>query len=160
MACEALQRGAREVVAVDHHRRIAAIARANLEAVAASLSADVTVHCVDVVRWLGKGTAGPFDLIYVDPPYASGLYAPIGAAVAAGPWLRPGGTMVWECASDRIPDLPTGWQLRDRRRYGGSTLLMLEKNISPEASREPDLSLPRPSRGGTDSRPPRTDPPG
>ena len=160
MACEALQRGAREVVAVDHHRRIAALARANLEAVAASLPADVRVHCADVVRWLGKGTAGPFDLIYVDPPYASGLYAAIGAAVASGAWLRPRGTMVWECASDLIPDLPTGWQLRDRRRYGGSTLLLLQEKVPAEAALEPGLSPPGPSRDGTDSMPPRTDPPG
>jgi len=127
MACEALQRGAREVVAVDHHRAIASTARANLEAVAASLPGSFTVHCAEVVRWLARGPARPFDLIYVDPPYAAGLYGPIAAAVAAGRWLRSGGTMLWECASTELPDLPEGWHLRDQRRYGGSTLLLLEE---------------------------------
>jgi len=156
MACEALQRGAREVVAVERDRRIAAIARSNLQAVAASLPAPFTVHCAEVVRWLGKGTAQPFELIYVDPPYAAGLYAAIGAEVAAGAWLRPGGTMAWECASDQLPPLPVGWELRDRRRYGGSTLLLLQSR----AAEEPELNRPGPSPGGTDSRPPRTGPPG
>jgi 16S rRNA (guanine(966)-N(2))-methyltransferase RsmD len=138
MACEALQRGAAEVVAVERNRRIAAVARGNLEAVlrgqpgaaAAATPATqahrCTVVCDEVLRWLGRATASGFDLIYVDPPYAAGLYTPIAAAVQRGGWLRPDGLLVWECASDTVPEVPAGWQLRKRRQYGGSTVLLLE----------------------------------
>ena len=58
MACEALQRGAARVVAVDQDRRHAAVARANLEAVAAGLASSrgqppaVQVHHCEALLWL------------------------------------------------------------------------------------------------------------
>lgn len=132
MACEALQRGARRVVAIEQDRRIAAVARANLEAVAPGLGR-WELHCREVGRWLVSSTAAnrpanqDFDLIYADPPYAAGLYEPIAAGVAAGGWLKPGGTLIWECASDAVPATPAGWRLRDQRRYGGTSLVLLQQ---------------------------------
>jgi 16S rRNA (guanine(966)-N(2))-methyltransferase RsmD len=140
MACEALQRGARLVVAVEQDRRIAAVARANLDAVCAGLRAgpgpapQCEVHCRDVRRWLATAAGNtasprerePFHLIYADPPYAAGLYEPIAIGVAAGAWIRPGGTLVWECATDAIPEIPAGWRRRDERRYGGTSLVLLQ----------------------------------
>ena len=133
MACEALQRGARRVVAVEQDRRIAAVARANLAAVAEGLdrAAGATppweVHCREVSRWLAQPASEGFDLIYADPPYAAGLHAAIAAGVAAGPWLKPGGTVVWECASSAMPPTPEGWERRDERRYGSTSLVLLQR---------------------------------
>lgn len=132
MACEALQRGAADVVAVERDRRIAAVARANLELVRQGRSsgpeaaARGQVACDEVLRWLSRPCGVPFDLIYVDPPYAAGLYIPIAEAVRRGSWLAPGGLLVWECASDAVPEPPDGWRCRDQRRYGGSTVIVLE----------------------------------
>jgi 16S rRNA (guanine966-N2)-methyltransferase len=158
MACEALQRGARVVVAVERQRRIAAVARANLLAVAQGMAAGcpasapggpgparVAVVNEDVLRWLGRGleswaAASPedstenagqhaigFDLIYADPPYAAGLYERIGAAVARGGWLRPGGVLLWECSSTAVPPTPIGWVLDDQRRYGSCSVMLLRQ---------------------------------
>ncbi|MEO1003640.1 MAG: 16S rRNA (guanine(966)-N(2))-methyltransferase RsmD [Cyanobacteria bacterium J06638_7] len=130
MACEALQRGAARVAAVDRDRQLAALARANLEGVQGGLErpTDVVVHAAEVLRWLQRcGPSGDgFDLIYTDPPYAAGLHQPITAAVAAGGWLRQGGTLIWECASDAVPELPGGWRQRQRRRYGSTTVVLLQ----------------------------------
>ncbi len=132
MACEALQRGASQVVAVERDRRIAAVARHNLEATLGGRAAQRgEVVQADVLRWLATGPSAPppirFDLIYADPPYAAGLHGPIAAAVRAEGWLAPGGTLIWECASDGIPPDPPGWQRRDCRRYGGTTLVLLHE---------------------------------
>lgn len=135
MACEALQRGAAEVVGVERDRRIAAVARANLELVRQGRSAALEgppcwrVDGDEVLRWLGRPCATPFDLIYVDPPYAAGLYIPIAEGVRRGGWLASGGLLVWECASDAVPEPPPGWLVRDQRRYGGSTVVLLEMAI-------------------------------
>jgi len=145
MACEALQRGAAEVVAIERDRRVAAVARANLEAVAAGLGAQrprVRLIQADARRWLSGqaeaagGTAAEdasasrlerrFDLIYCDPPWPEGLHGPLSEAVARGGWIQPVGTLVWECPSDQVPPLPAGWRLRDQRRYGGSTVVLLQ----------------------------------
>ncbi|MEX0588878.1 MAG: RsmD family RNA methyltransferase, partial [Cyanobium sp.] len=151
MACEALQRGARRVVAIEQNRRVAAVARANLEAVHQGIGAwlDLArgqaplweVHCQEVGRWLAGPVAelaGPeaekvanrpnhFDLIYADPPYASGLYETIANGIADGRWLKPGGTLVWECASNALPATPAGWKPKKMKRYGSTSLLLLKQ---------------------------------
>ena len=162
MACEALQRGAAEVVAIERDRRVASVARANLEAVAAGMGTPaprVRVIQADARRWLASrvpdsGDGGredadvspkfesqtrrdarphdrgeqerPFDLIYCDPPWPAGLHAPLTEAVARGGWIQPGGTLVWECPSVEVPVPPAGWTVRDQRRYGGSSVVLLE----------------------------------
>lgn len=135
MACEALRRGAARVVAVEQDRRNAAVARANLEAVAASLAGatgpapQVRVYPCEVLRWLRQGHSGhgeaAFDLIYADPPYAADLYGPLAQRVGAGLWLRRGGELLLECSSQRVPALPRDWELGEQRRYGSTTVLRL-----------------------------------
>lgn len=147
MACEALQRGASQVVAVERDRRIAAVARQNLEATLGGRGAQrAEVVQADVLRWLAaRPIATPpirFDLIYADPPYAAGLHAPIAAVVRAGGWLAPGGTLIWECASDGIPPDPPGWQRRDCRRYGGTTLVLLHELPDKVGPSDTEESLP------------------
>ena len=135
MACEAIQRGADAVVAIEQDRRIAAIAKANLEAVAQGSPGEshFWVHCSDVKRWLARGAGdGAFDLIYADPPYAAGLYGAIAAGVSRGGWLKPNGVMVWECATTKPPNLPTGWQLADQRRYGSTSVMILRLDSAVE----------------------------
>ena len=133
MGCEALQRGAAAVVAVDQDRRMAATAKANLELVASGLnpSPAVAVQQQEVRRWLQQPQGmEPFDLIYADPPYAAGLYGAISQAVQTGHWLRSTGLLLLECASDAVPPVAPGWTLQRQKRYGGSTVLVL----APEAS--------------------------
>jgi 16S rRNA (guanine(966)-N(2))-methyltransferase RsmD len=135
MACEALQHGAARVDAVEADRRIAAVARANLAAVAAGLHCPERswqVHQQEVLRWLrtrhshGSGQAQQcFDLIYCDPPYSSGLYGPVAQAVMECGLLKPQGLLVFECASQGVPPTPDNWHLENSRRYGGTTLLLL-----------------------------------
>ena len=135
MACEAIQRGADAVVAIEQDRRIAAIAKANLEAVAQGPPGEshFSVHCSDVKRWLARGAGdGAFDLIYADPPYAAGLYGAIAAGVSRGGWLKPNGVMVWECATTKPPNLPTGWELADQRRYGSTSVMILRLDSAVE----------------------------
>ena len=132
MACEALLRGAALAVAVEQDRRIAAVARTNLAAVGQERA---RVICQEARRWLAPGPASEanrFDLIYLDPPWPAGLHGPLTEAVAAGGWLAPGGTLIWECDSKAPPALPAGWRERRRRSYGGSSVVLLEL-VGPEA---------------------------
>ena len=72
MACEALQRGAVRVVAIERDRRVAAVARANLEAVAGSLrgtgaAPELRVIQADALRWLARSAPGERRLQHRDP---------------------------------------------------------------------------------------------
>ena len=132
MACEALQRGAVAVLAVERQRQVAALARANLEAVQRGLVAtpqplEVEVLAEEVVRVLrrGRGDRARFDLAYADPPYAAGLYEPLAEALRRD-WLAPDGLLILEHASSSPLPVPGGWRELDRRRYGSCGLLLLE----------------------------------
>ena len=142
MACEALQRGAARVVAVDRDRRHAALAQANLEAVAAGLASSrgqppaLQVHHCEALLWLRNNRSSAiaiernsFDLIYADPPYAAGLYEALAAAVHQGDWLRAEGQLLLECGTSLLPPVPGNWELVDQRRYGSTTLLRLKKAL-------------------------------
>jgi 16S rRNA (guanine(966)-N(2))-methyltransferase RsmD len=136
MACEALQRGAAAVLAVERQRRVAALALANLEAVRRGLPASpnpptVEVRAEDVVRALkrGRGDRPHFDLAYADPPYGAGLYGPMAQALRQD-WLAPGGLLILEHAATRSLVVPSGWRELDRRRYGSCCLLLVEQDLA------------------------------
>ena len=134
MACEALQRGAETVVAIERDRRIAAICRTNLGNVLQGLPAERRSRCrVEVQtraaeRWLAAGPhPTPFDLIYADPPYdATELYGALATGIHQGGLLAPSGTLLLECGTGRLPELPAGWTCRQERRYGSTTVLLLQ----------------------------------
>ncbi len=132
MGCEALQRGAAAVVAIERDRRVASAARRNLEAVALALAGtgdppSTQLVAREALGWLESAPVTPFDLIYADPPYELGLYGPVAERVGRRGWLAEGGRMVWECASTAIPESPKGWKLQDQRRYGGTSVLILSR---------------------------------
>ncbi len=134
MGCEALQRGATAVVAVDQQRAMASTSRANLELTASGLRStpQLQVECREVVSWLDAGRPAGlplFDLIYADPPYAAGLYGAVAAGVRRGSWLSSQGLLLMECSSTALPICSggefEGWELLKQKRYGSSSVLML-----------------------------------
>jgi 16S rRNA (guanine966-N2)-methyltransferase len=145
MACEALQRGAAAAVVVEQDRRVAAVARRNVETVAGALAQagveppQVSVEEREALRFLRRGVAAsglaPFDLIYADPPWAARLHEPLAEAVAGGGWLAPGGTLIWEARRGTVATLPEGWRERLRRTYGATELVLLEPLPSPAPRR-------------------------
>lgn len=67
LAFEALSRGASHAVLVDQDRRVAKALRVSAETL--GLREETTVLCLDARRGLTQ-LAGPFDLVFLDPPYA------------------------------------------------------------------------------------------
>ena len=115
LGLEALSRGAREVVFVD---REPAVAR-HLFATLQMLDCDRgRVVRSDARRFL-EGSAEPFDLIFLDPPFGESVLAEVCRQIAAGGWLAPGGFVYLESpASAGPPELPDGWTLLKSRRAG------------------------------------------
>jgi 16S rRNA (guanine966-N2)-methyltransferase len=121
LALEALSRGAAEAVLIDSGRAAGAliaqnIARAKAQEIARHLSRDATSP--------GACNGPPFDLVFLDPPYAQGLGETAAAAALAGGWIARGATVVWEEARPPLP--PPGLALRDQRRYGDTLVTICE----------------------------------
>jgi 16S rRNA (guanine(966)-N(2))-methyltransferase RsmD len=115
LGLEALSRGAAQATFVD---RDTAAVRANL----AALGLDGEVRRMDVLAFL-RGAPGPFDLVFVDPPYAEAdRFGPKLAATLPAT-LAPGGLVVAESGRRHPLELAPMATL-DERRYG-DTLIRL-----------------------------------
>jgi len=113
LGVEALSRGASSAVLVDHDRT--ALDALNLNLVATGLYARATVVDADVPTWLT--TAGPFDLAFVDPPYAFAGWTELLDRLDAA-------LVVAE--SDRQIDVGEGWKVLRSKHYGGTVVTMAE----------------------------------
>lgn len=71
LGLEAASRGAASIDLVERSKPAAAIARRNADGVRRSIGASappVRIHAHPVGTWL-RGAGGPFDLVFLDPPY-------------------------------------------------------------------------------------------
>lgn len=106
---EAASRGAASVDLVES----APTAVEALRSAAARLGRDgsggpVHLHAQPAMAFLAAH-AGPWDLVFVDPPFAAGLWADTLAAL--GPRLAPRAKIYVESPADAAPAVPAGWAL-------------------------------------------------
>ena len=122
LGIEALSRGAARAVFVEQHRGAA-------RGIARSLARAGLAERGTVVRGALPGALtaleGPFDLIFLDPPWDSERGAPTLAGCA--PLLAAGGLIVHEHRSRyNPPERPPGLAVADRRAYGDTAVAFLE----------------------------------
>lgn len=111
LGLEALSRGAAEAVFVD---RNAAVVK-SLKATLALLGAEASVFQRDAESHLQQD-AGRYDIIFVDPPYASEqLQQVLPVCVQHG---KPGLRVYLEWGSREAPELPDGWDWHRQARAG------------------------------------------
>lgn len=122
LGIEALSRGARSAVFVDESRAAVQLVRTNL------------AHCRlqgDVVQGEALGylrTCGKFDLIFLDPPYDTGLLDKALANVVQFDILAEGGIIVCESRREKeLPQLPRPYYLLTERSYGKIKLTLYGK---------------------------------
>ena len=77
---------------------------------------------------LGARTAtdgAPFDLVFLDPPYARRLAEITLAALADGGWLAPGALAIVERGADEAGLIAPGYELLDARVWGAARVWFL-----------------------------------
>lgn len=120
LGLEALSRGASTVTAVDSHRAVADQLRRS----GAQLEAEgLDVVVMDAMRYLGADRGKSFDVVFIDPPYASADYDELCAALDHGGLLSRGAFVYLEFAADRASRFtpPDGWHRHRSSRAGHST---------------------------------------
>lgn len=116
LGLEALSRGASHVDFVDSEPLIG---RHLQETLRRLKTADGAVHTAEALRFLERPAATGYDIVFLDPPYASDLLPTICARLAQGGWLAREALIYLECPADRpLPELPAGWQVRRSKRAG------------------------------------------
>ena len=115
LGIEALSRGASEVVFVDKSAAALKLIRENLEL--CGLSDRARVRNGDSLAYLRSGEK--FDLIFLDPPYASGLLEQALTDIAAFDICRAHGIIIAESAVDTVlPEMPAPYALYREYKYG------------------------------------------
>ena len=71
------------------------------------------------------GLGAPFDLVFMDPPYALNLVPPALEQLLLGQWIAPDALVIAETGSNEpAPETP-GWTLLDERTYGAARVSFL-----------------------------------
>ena len=124
LGLEALSRGAAQVAFVDRERQAVEALRAHL----VSLHAEGgEVFLSDALAWLGSAPK-PFDLVFLDPPFDSELLPPVLDALGRG-WLKPRALVYMEYSADRVPLLPSPWQVWRESHAGRVGFSLIQPSV-------------------------------
>lgn len=138
LGIEALSRGADAVVFVDSAAACGIAIRANLDALCVTDRARVVRSSARAALRRFAREQECFQLILVDPPYASGEAAGALEAIARDGLLDPAGTLVLETDRRHDPGSQVGLRRIDERRYGDTLLIWFRvEPITPSRQDEP-----------------------
>ena len=147
MACEALQKGVKRILAIENQRETAKTCKKNLTDVSNTMDDDSThieVICNQLISFLKKGPNNQkiefnkdypsfdpkFDFVFLDPPYESGLYELPQELLLSKQWVKQSCTLICECSSKLMPRIHNGWKLKKEKFYGNTSLLFLIPNLA------------------------------
>lgn len=119
---EALSRGATKAVFVEEDSKHVAIIKENLEMT--KLDEWATVLKGDVIKVL-QTLNEKFDIIFVDPPYESGLYEKTLEMVQARSLLHPDGVLILEHNTGLPPVIPDYFEVIKTKTYGETVLTII-----------------------------------
>ena len=143
MACEALQKGVKRVLAIEKQRETAKICKKNLIDVSNTMdqSIHIEVICNELISFLKKGPKNQkiqfvkdcqnpekFDFVFLDPPYESEIYEITQELLLSKEWIKESTTLICECSSKSMPRIHNGWKLNKEKFYGRTSLLFLIPN--------------------------------
>ncbi len=121
LGIEALSRGAARSDFVEGNRAVAALLRKNLESL--GLGARGRVVVADLDRGdLPQGVKGPWNVVFLDPPYATESGARWLERLGREAWPPDGALVVYEHRSGSTLDPPTGLALAVERAYGDTAV--------------------------------------
>lgn len=114
LGIEALSRGASAVTFVDREPQVSRHLTQTLQRLGAT---GATVRAEEAARFLER-TPEPFDVVFLDPPFASTLLQAVFAKLPRG-WLAPEAHIYVECPADTpLPPLAPGWSVYRSKQAG------------------------------------------
>ena len=125
LGLEAASRGAVAVTLVEKSRQAAAQIRESLERLGAE---HVALLETDAIGWLDSCTPQSLDIVFVDPPFGSGLEQRALELLTAGDCVSNGGLVYVETAKDAGAITPgPGWEISREKCLGDVQMLLLKK---------------------------------
>ena len=120
LGLEALSRGAAHCTFVEKDRGALDILRRNFDRLGAGDRADLRAQSAEHAAPPRR----PCDLVFMDPPYGSGLAQAALDRIGGAAWLAPGAWLSVELHGELL-DLPAGFQVDAERKFGRATLILI-----------------------------------
>ncbi len=112
---EAASRGATQVILVEQQPDACQILQGNIELLQAD---NIRLLSMDAMQFL-QVPGQPFDVVFLDPPYASQLMADCCQLLEQQQWLTENASIYIELASgDDLPPLPDNWHIIRGKKAG------------------------------------------
>jgi len=132
MALEALSRGAASAVLCDKAKEAVVIINKNAEKTRLAEFCTVVnsdhADCIQRMARMGK----QFDIVFLDPPYASDLLSDALARMAQAGILKPTTTVICESGAVDFP-IPAIYEIKKQSKYGIAYITILK--LKPEEDR-------------------------
>lgn len=125
LGLEALSRGAAHCLFVDSDRNAIVSIQRNIAALGAAARADIRSQSLEYA----PPPPAPCDVLFLDPPYSSGLAEMALRRVCNAGWVAPGGLVSLEYDRDP-PAPPAGFPVEAERRFGKARILLLRREAS------------------------------
>lgn len=117
LGLEALSRGAASAVFVEKSRPVAKSLQALVQRLEAGSRAEIVM--ADARRYL-QTVPRPFDVVFLDPPFGTGLLPEVVAPLQRGGWLAPGASVYVESGLEEDLRSPgDDWLCRREKTAGG-----------------------------------------
>ena len=140
ISCEAVNHGAKKVVAVEKNRLTANLCKKNLFSLKDSKlrEKDIIIICKDVLPWI-KNYIGTkileknnlenikFDFIYIDPPYKKNFYKTLLKSLFKSHLVTKKTIVICEHSKDEKIKEDHLWEIIDTRSYGQTNITFLVK---------------------------------
>ncbi|MGN6515687.1 MAG: 16S rRNA (guanine(966)-N(2))-methyltransferase RsmD [Rhizomicrobium sp.] len=125
LGIEAISHGASWCLFVDDSAESRALIRENIEALGLTGASKIWRRDATDLGPLNTGAGGPFDLIFLDPPYRKNLMTPALTSLRDGGWLSEGAVVVAETPEDEPAADAAGFRQLDSRIYGDTRVEFL-----------------------------------
>jgi 16S rRNA (guanine966-N2)-methyltransferase len=127
LGIEALSHGARWCLMVDDSADSRALQRENIEALNLTGATRIWRRDATDLGPIGPSAGGPFNLVFLDPPYRKDLIPKALKSLKDGGWLLPNVLLVAESDGFETLDAP-GFALLDQRDYGETRVRFLTES--------------------------------
>ena len=144
ISCEVIERGARNLLAIEFNRKVYEVCRLNIESISKGIGSQILINTINTesirllksgykkysiktYQKLGKET-NRFDFIYIDPPYYHGEYFQALENLLEGDWVANNCIAICEFSISHGINLPERWQVKDQKKYGDTGLVFLTPN--------------------------------
>tara|TARA_B100000212_G_C27346659_1_gene521639 strand:+ start:860 stop:1450 length:591 start_codon:yes stop_codon:yes gene_type:complete len=141
ISCEALNHGAKKVIAIEKNRDSVMICKRNLLSLInpGEKDIDIEVICQDVFTWIRHTQKKPsyskiinlekekFDFIYLDPPYKIGLDESLLKLIFLSNFIKKSTILIYEHSKNIVVTENSLWKIIDTRKYGQTKLSFLIK---------------------------------